>query len=285
MMCTRSITAYGMKLSWQLIPNGERRQTRGMIFTIHLKDNRKVKNKKRWSQIMYMSYVLDFLVRQYVDASGNSQVDDRNAFILTTDADVNFTPDSVEALLDLMTRDQSVGAVCARTHPIGFGPLVWYQKFEYAIGHWFQKAAEDVLGSVLCAPGCFSVYRVSAVRDIVPTYASNVEKAFEFLTKDMGEDRWFCTLLVQSGWRIEYCAASENKTQCPEEFEEFYKQRRRWIASTIANLMLLVREWKIISKFNQRVSIFFTIYQGLLLFSTLIGPSVVILVVSGNLIG
>lgn len=284
MMCTRSITAYGMKLSWQLIPNGERRQTRGMIFTIHLKDNRKVKNKKRWSQIMYMSYVLDFLVRQYVDASGNSQVDDRNAFILTTDADVNFTPDSVEALLDLMTRDQSVGAVCARTHPIGFGPLVWYQKFEYAIGHWFQKAAEDVLGSVLCAPGCFSVYRVSAVRDIVPTYASNVEKAFEFLTKDMGEDRWFCTLLVQSGWRIEYCAASENKTQCPEEFEEFYKQRRRWIASTIANLMLLVREWKIISKFNQRVSIFFTIYQGLLLFSTLIGPSVVILVVSGGLV-
>ncbi|XP_033725123.1 uncharacterized protein LOC117315086 isoform X2 [Pecten maximus] len=284
LMCTRTITAYGMKLSWKLFAPGERHKSPGMVFTIHLKDNRKVKNKKRWSQIMYMSYVLDFLVKQKVDALGNQEVDDCNAFILTTDADVNFTPDSVEALLDLMTRDQSVGAVCARTHPIGFGPLVWYQKFEYAIGHWFQKAAEDVLGSVLCAPGCFSVYRVSAVRDIVSTYASNVEKAFEFLTKDMGEDRWFCTLLVQSGWRIEYCAASENKTQCPEEFEEFYKQRRRWIASTIANLMLLVREWKIISKFNQRVSIFFTIYQGLLLFSTLIGPSVVILVVSGGLV-
>ena len=27
-------------------------------------------------------------------------------------------------------------------------------------------------------------------------YASNVEHAFEFLTKDMGEDRWFCTLMV-----------------------------------------------------------------------------------------
>ncbi|XP_021377869.1 uncharacterized protein LOC110465974 isoform X2 [Mizuhopecten yessoensis] len=284
MMCTRSMTAYGMKLSWQLLASGERRQARGMTFTIHLKDNRKVKNKKRWSQIMYMSYVLDFLVKQYIDSSGNPQVDDNNAFILTTDADVNFTPASVEALLDLMTRDRSVGAVCARTHPVGFGPLVWYQKFEYAIGHWFQKAAEHVLGSVLCAPGCFSVYRVSAVRDIVSTYSSNVEKAFEFLTKDMGEDRWFCTLLVQSGWRIEYCAASENETQCPEEFEEFYKQRRRWIASTIANLLLLVREWKIISKFNQRVSLLFTIYQGLLLFSTLIGPSVVILVVSGGLV-
>ena len=64
---------------------------------------------------------------------------DEDWFILTTDADVRFTPDSVEALLDLMTRDPSVGAVCARTHPLGSGPMVWYQVFEYAIGHWFQK--------------------------------------------------------------------------------------------------------------------------------------------------
>lgn len=55
-----------------------------------------------------------------------------------------FTPDSVEALLDLMTRDQSIGAVCARTHPMGDGPLVWYQVFEYAIGHWFQKVGVKV---------------------------------------------------------------------------------------------------------------------------------------------
>ena len=59
------------------------------------------------------------------------------------------------------------------------------------------QAAEHVLGSVLCAPGCFSVYRCSALRDILPTYASDVEKAFEFLIKDMGEDRWLCTLMVK----------------------------------------------------------------------------------------
>lgn len=60
-------------------------------------------------------------------------------FILTTDADVSFKPDSVEALLDVMICDSSVGAVCARTHPLGSGLLVWYQLFEYAISHWFQK--------------------------------------------------------------------------------------------------------------------------------------------------
>ena len=64
---------------------------------------------------------------------------DEDLFILTTDADVKFKSTDVEALMDLMTRDKTVGAVCARTYPLGGGPLVWYQKFEYAIGHWFQK--------------------------------------------------------------------------------------------------------------------------------------------------
>ena len=64
---------------------------------------------------------------------------DENTYILTTDGDVKFTHESVEALMDLMTRDHTVGAVCARTHPLGIGPIVWYQTFDYAIGHWFQK--------------------------------------------------------------------------------------------------------------------------------------------------
>ncbi len=47
--------------------------------------------------------------------------------------------------MDLMTRDHSVGAVCARTLPIGSGPLYWYQIFEYAIGHWFQKVRTRII--------------------------------------------------------------------------------------------------------------------------------------------
>lgn len=84
---------------------------------------------------MYMSYILDFLSKQHTNRDVNPSV--ANKFILTTDADVRFNPESVEALLDLMKRDTSVGAVCARTYPLGSGPVVWYQKFEYAVGHWF----------------------------------------------------------------------------------------------------------------------------------------------------
>ena len=60
-------------------------------------------------------------------------------YILATDADVKFNPSDVMALMDLMSRNPKVGAVCGRTHPMGNGPMVWYQIFDYAIGHWLLK--------------------------------------------------------------------------------------------------------------------------------------------------
>ena len=68
-----------------------------------------------------------------------SAVRDENSFILTTDADVEFTHESVEALIDVLLHNPKIGAVCGRTHPLGNGPVVWYQIFDYAIGHWLSK--------------------------------------------------------------------------------------------------------------------------------------------------
>ena len=47
-----------------------------------------------------------------------------------------------------------------------------YQQFDYAVGHWFQKTAENVLGTVLCCPGCFSMYRADAIRDCLKMYST-----------------------------------------------------------------------------------------------------------------
>ena len=63
---------------------------------------------------------------------------DDHTYILATDADMEFTDDSVADLLNLCHYDRRLGGACGRTHPIGqrTGPLVWYQKFEYAKGEW-----------------------------------------------------------------------------------------------------------------------------------------------------
>lgn len=264
-------TPYGYRISMDIGPGKIQ-----LPFHIHFKDKNLVKPKKRWSQIMYMNYVINYHIIK-------KSLDPNHTFILTTDADIDFTANSAIVLLDMLATDKKVAAVCARTHPRGTGPLYWYQIFDYAIGHWFQKPAEHIMGSVLCAPGCFSVYRCSALAKILKEYSSEVEGAVDFLKKDMGEDRWMCTLLIKEGLRLEYCAISENHTYCPQEFSEFYKQRRRWIPSTVANLMMLISESKIITRKNDSISILFIIYQILIMFSTAIAPATVILIISAGI--
>eukprot|EP00111_Clytia_hemisphaerica_P002554 TCONS_00007279-protein len=258
-------TPYGMELRWTL-PGG-------LPFHLHLKDTFKVRNKKRWSQVMYMSYILDFRERENQDYS----------YILTTDADVQFHPEDVSALMDFMSRDPSVGAVCGRTKPKGTGPIAWYQMFDYAIDSWLLKVAEHVMGSVLCSPGCFSIYRCRAIEDVLPEYASSVGSAIEFLRKDMGEDRWLCTLMMERGWRLDYCASATVTTYCPEEFNEFFKQRKRWGPSRMANQALLIQRQKEIRMSNDDVNIVFIVYQVIMLVSIIIGPGTAILIVSSGL--
>lgn len=226
---------------------------------------------------MYMYYIIRYLIDEKGDAASS-----RKSYILATDADINFTAQDVTALLIMLARDKQVGAVCGRTYPIGSGPLVWYQVFDYAIGHWFQKAAEHVLGSVLCCPGCFSMYRIDALREVVTEYSSEVHRPFEFLIKDMGEDRWLCTLLVVKGWRLDYCAVAKDKTYCPENFKEFYNQRRRWIVSTLANMVEVISHGSEAIRRNESISWLYIFYQMLMLVSTVMSPATVLLVMIGG---
>lgn len=267
---TKTKTPYGYTFTWDI------GVTVGMKFVIHFKDKTLVKAKKRWSQVMYMNYILNYRIPK-------EDLNPNDTFILTTDADIDFKANSVLVLLDMLATNTNVAAVCARTHPKGYGLLYWYQLFDYALGHWFQKPAEHILGSVLCSPGCFSVFRCSALECVLGEYSTEATGGSEFLMKDMGEDRWLCTLLIKKGLRLEYCAISEDQTYCPVEFDEFFKQRRRWIPSTMANLLMLVSESGIITRGNDSISILYILFQSVMIFSTAISPATVILFIAAGL--
>ncbi len=88
-----------------------------------------------------------------------------NTYVLALDGDIDFQPEAITRLVDLMKKNKNLGAACGRIHPTGSGFMQWYQMFEYAIGHWLQKATEHVMGCVLCSPGCFSLFRAKALMD------------------------------------------------------------------------------------------------------------------------
>ncbi|KAJ8958903.1 hypothetical protein NQ318_019671 [Aromia moschata] len=262
-------TPYGGRLIWTL-PGKTK-----MI--AHLKDKMKIRHRKRWSQVMYMYYLLGHRLMELPISIDRKATIAENTYLLTLDGDIDFQPSAVLLLIDLMKKNKNLGAACGRIHPVGSGPMVWYQLFEYAIGHWLQKATEHVIGCVLCSPGG------KALMDdnVMKKYTIHSAEARHYVQYDQGEDRWLCTLLLQRGYRVEYSAASDAYTHAPEGFNEFFNQRRRWVPSTIANIMDLLMDSKRTIEINDNISMPYIGYQILLMGGTILGPGTIFLMLVG----
>ncbi|KAM6974308.1 LOW QUALITY PROTEIN: chitin synthase chs-2-like [Tautogolabrus adspersus] len=268
----------------------------GNNIIVHFKDKELIRHKKRWSQIMYLYYLLGWkLMTKYYkrwqkgenDLQLKAEVkrEKQNTYILALDGDTDFQPAAVMYLIDRLKMYPRVGAACGRIHPTGSGPAVWFQKFEYAVSHWLQKTAEHVIGCVLCSPGCFSLFRAEALMDdnVMKRYASKSIKASDYIQYDQGEDRWLCTLLLKQGWRVEYNAASDAYTNAPEDFKELYNQRRRWGPSTMGNVVDLLGSTSVISKRNPSMSKPFMFYQLFNITSAILAPATICLLIAGSL--
>ncbi|CAL8365854.1 unnamed protein product [Arctogadus glacialis] len=279
-------TPYGGRLTVTL--------PRSNLLVVHFKDKSLIRHKKRWSQIMYMYYLLGWrLDRPYYDRwlNGENQAqierekerERMNTYILALDGDTDFHPPAVMLLIDRLKQYPDVGAACGRIHPTGTGPIVWYQKFEYALTHWLYKTAEHVLGCVLCSPGCFSLFRGAALMDvnIMKKYTTPPTEALHHIQYDQGEDRWLCTLMLQQGWRVEYNAASDAYTNAPEGFKEFYNQRRRWTPSTLANSIDLLGGSIRLARKNRSISRPYLLYEMFIVGSSILIPATVCLMVTG----
>ncbi|CAF2308069.1 unnamed protein product [Rotaria sp. Silwood2] len=306
----KTATPYGGRLSWRL-PGGN-------LLVVHLKDKLKVSKKKRWSMVMYMYYLLGYRIlgqceqrmkslikliedspdkrnyRRHFDQNEDLHVyykdilgprlllEAENTFILSVDGDVDFGPDSVRMLIDRMKKDKKVGAVSSRIHPIGSGPLIWYQKMEYAMCYWLQKTTEHSLGCVLCAPGCFALYRASALMDdnVMKVFAARCESPEDYLLQDLGEDRFLSKLLIEQGYRIEYCAAADAYTHAPETFTDFFNQRRRWIPSTLGITVSILKNYRRTIRINESVSFLAILYHVFYLALYILSPATITIAIA-----
>ena len=141
------------------------------------KDASLVRRGKRWSQILYMG-----LINYYIKENAKKnpgQCHPNTTFIMMTDGDTTFTGRSFNFLISGLKKDPTCAGVCGRIAPKGKsnGPIIMYEKFEYAAGHWFQKVAEHVMGSVLCCPGAFSCYRLEALNSVVKAAINRYDRS------------------------------------------------------------------------------------------------------------
>jgi chitin synthase len=116
---------------------------------------------------------------------------------------------------------------------------------------------------------------------VMHRYTTEPTEALHYVQYDQGEDRWLCTLMLQQGWRIEYCAASDSFTHAPEAFGEFYTQRRRWAPSTMANILDLLGSSERTVKVNENISRLYILYQAMMMVGTILSPGTIFLMIVG----
>ena len=178
--------------------------------------------------------------------------------VLMVDADTKVFPDSLTHMASAMVKDPEIMGLCGETK-IANKRSSWVsmiQVFEYFISHHLSKSFESVFGGVTCLPGCFSMYRIKAPKggqnywvpilanpDVVEHYSENV---VDTLHKKnlllLGEDRYLSTLMLKTFPKRKqvFVPQAVCKTTVPEQFSVLLSQRRRWINSTVHNLMELV---------------------------------------------
>eukprot|EP00039_Didymoeca_costata_P018927 m.335536 g.335536 ORF g.335536 m.335536 type:complete len:1121 (-) comp17624_c0_seq1:166-3528(-) len=268
------------KYYWKLITTklGERVKMR--TYLKRSGEGQRIKHLKRWSMMAYM-----YLIKKEIRKGLRNL---KKTFILTLDGDVKFEPAAVWSMMDRLRSCPHLGGVTGKIRPLGgpasMNPLVAFQKFEYAVGHWMLKTAENMFGTVLCLPGCFAMFRASAMLDdfVMKEFAKSAENGIQSLKLDMGEDRFLCLLLIRIGFTLAYLPSAVADTYCPVDWEEFLKQRRRWITSTLANQIEVIARGPKICRKTNGINMSFICLQAMLLVASLISPVVVTLVITGS---
>ncbi|KAH6856833.1 glycosyltransferase family 2 protein [Chaetomium sp. MPI-CAGE-AT-0009] len=175
-------------------------------------------------------------------------------YLFQIDADTVVAPDSATRMVSAFLDDTRLIAVCGETAltnaKASFVTMI--QVYEYYISHNLSKAFESLFGSVTCLPGCFSMYRIRAADTGKPLFVSReIVEAYSTIRVDtlhmknllhLGEDRYLTTLLLKfhNKYKTKYIFRAHAWTVAPDSWQVFLSQRRRWINSTVHNLMELI---------------------------------------------
>ncbi|KAI9260371.1 chitin synthase [Helicostylum pulchrum] len=222
---------------------------------------------KRDSQLILMSYFqrvlfndrlseLDYEIFWKMTWLMKGVTPDKFELVLMVDADTKVLPDALTYMVAAMANDITIMGLCGETR-IANKKASWVtaiQVFEYYISHHYAKSFESLFGIVTCLPGCFSMYRIKSPKngawvpilanpDIILEYNQNVVTTLhEKNLLLLGEDRFLSTLMLRTFPRRQmmFVPQARCKTVVPDEFSVLLSQRRRWINSTVHNLMELV---------------------------------------------
>ncbi|KAK4166059.1 family 2 putative glycosyltransferase [Cladorrhinum sp. PSN259] len=219
-------------------------------------------------------------------------------YLLMIDADTCVREDSLNRLVAACANNSKIAGICGETSLQNEERSWWtmIQVYEYYISHHLAKAFESLFGSVTCLPGCFTMYRLRTADrgkpliisdDVIRDYSNcHVDTLHKKNLLSLGEDRYLTTLMTRYFPYMSYkfLADAYCQTAAPDQWSILLSQRRRWINSTIHNLveLLFLPEMCGFCFFSMRFVVFIdlagtiilpstTVYLGWLLYTAITG--------------
>ncbi|KAI5861876.1 glycosyltransferase family 2 protein [Durotheca rogersii] len=205
-------------------------------------------------------------------------------YLLMVDADTCVREDSLNRLVAACANNSKIAGICGETGLQNEERSWWsmIQVYEYFISHHLAKAFESLFGSVTCLPGCFSMYRLRTADRGKPLIISdgvirdysicNVDTLHKKNLLSLGEDRYLTTLMTKHFPYMSYKFIPDAycQTAAPEKWSVLLSQRRRWINSTIHNLveLMMLKDMCGFCCFSMRFVVFIDLTGTIILPST-----------------
>lgn len=150
---------------------------------------------------------------------------------VAVDADTEVAPDGIERLIVPFSTDPEIAASCGFVIPRHVKSIWERGRYvEYLFAFTFFKAVQDAFDRPLIASGCFSAYRVDALRE-----------AGGWSNRTMAEDMDLTWSLYRAGHKVKFVSSAVCYPIEPHDFHFLSKQLRRWSHGFIQNVRL---HWK-----------------------------------------
>jgi len=146
----------------------------------------------------------------------------KGEFVVCMDADSSVEQDIIEKVLPYF-EDDKVGAVTVSV--VVKNPKSFLHKIialEFVLGLSLFLKVFSFLDCVFVTPGPFSIFRMSALKDL---------KGFD--TKNITEDLEIAYRLHKKGYKIKNCIEANVYTVLPDTFSKIRVQRKRWYSGAI----------------------------------------------------
>lgn len=160
----------------------------------------------------------------------------KGEFLITVDSDTLIEREGVCRILIPLLKNPRIGAVSGevRVENHAVNLLTRLIGIRYWIAFNLERAAQSLVGSMLCCSGPFSAYRRSVIEQVQQDYLAQ-----EFLGRrcTYGDDRHLTNLVLMAGPRTVYQEGAIAHTYVPESLGEYIQQQNRWNKSFFREIL------------------------------------------------